>query len=148
MAPAAPPGKPRCWVSEGVGCLKVQRGRGPGFPRPREAEICEPFFLVAIELHVHDAGHDRTLVSAVTLPLRLREISIRKQSLSLSLSLSLSTLDRSKSKKVQYQRGTPLEWTKPRNSRISAADDGRTARREWHERSGPAGAPTGTGSIR
>ena len=23
MAPAAPPGKPRCWVSEGVSCLKV-----------------------------------------------------------------------------------------------------------------------------
>ena len=23
MAPAAPPGKPRCWVSEGVWCLKV-----------------------------------------------------------------------------------------------------------------------------
>ena len=23
MAPAAPPGKPRCWVSEGVECLKV-----------------------------------------------------------------------------------------------------------------------------
>jgi len=28
MAPAAPPGKPRCWVSEGVGCLKVQCGQG------------------------------------------------------------------------------------------------------------------------
>ena len=45
MAPAAPPGKPRCWVSEGVGCLKVQRERGPGFPRPAEAENFEPFFL-------------------------------------------------------------------------------------------------------
>ena len=41
MAPAAPPGKPRCWVSEGVGCLKVQRERGPGFPRPPEGEIFE-----------------------------------------------------------------------------------------------------------
>ena len=42
MAPAAPPGKPRCWVSEGVGCLKVLRERGPGFPRPREAKKFEP----------------------------------------------------------------------------------------------------------
>jgi len=40
-APAAPPGKPRRWVSEGVGCLKVQRERGPGFPRPPEGEIFE-----------------------------------------------------------------------------------------------------------
>ena len=47
MAPAAPPGKPRCLVSEGVWCLKVYDimppcgvGRGPGFP-PKKFE---PFF--------------------------------------------------------------------------------------------------------
>jgi len=32
MAPAAPPGKPRCLVSEGVECLKMFDIRGPGFP--------------------------------------------------------------------------------------------------------------------
>ena len=58
------------------------------------------------------------------------------------------TLDRSKSKKIQYRVHSNPEWTKTRNSRISAADDGRTARRGWHERSGPQRAPTETGSIR
>ena len=48
MAPAAPPGKRRCWVSEGVGCLKVQRERGPGFPRPREAKNFEAFFSCSL----------------------------------------------------------------------------------------------------
>ena len=60
----------------------------------------------------------------------------------------LYTLDRSKSKKIQYRVHPNPEWTKTRNSRISAADDGRTARRGWHERSGPQRAPTETGSIR
>jgi len=52
---------------------------------------------------------------------------------------TLESLDRSKSKKstVPAVRLT-----------MAAGSDGRTARREWHERSGPAGAPTGTGSIR
>ena len=47
MEPAAPPGKPRCWVSEDVGCPKVQRERGPGFCQvsPAQAESFEPFFL-------------------------------------------------------------------------------------------------------
>ena len=51
MAPAAPPGKPRCLVSEGVWCLKVYDiisglidGRGRGFPRPPEAKKFGPFF--------------------------------------------------------------------------------------------------------
>ena len=46
-----------------------------GLPLPYEARRAgEVPAYVAIGLHVHDAGHDRTLVSAVTFP--LREISV------------------------------------------------------------------------
>ena len=40
MAPAAPHGKPRCMISS----LDLIDGRGPGFPRPREAKKIGPCF--------------------------------------------------------------------------------------------------------
>ena len=40
MAPEAPHGKRRCWISS----LDLIDGRGPGFPRPAEAKKFGPFF--------------------------------------------------------------------------------------------------------
>ena len=70
MAPAAPPGKPRCWVSEGVWCLKVydiisgpDRWQGSGVPRPAEAGfflhyICICMYIyIYIYMYVHTHTH-------------------------------------------------------------------------------------------